>query len=112
MDIWNEFCKDVKPLRNKKPIRHQEKTHLRQRSDNYLSQNLDLHGQTLEQAQKDVSEYLDDIHKNGIRDITIITGKSGEMLRELPMWLEGNPHISSCELKKNGGSYKIRLKKK
>lgn len=100
MNTWNEFCKEVRPLKCRKNLITTNKQHIKIKKYNHISQKIDLHGKTLEKAQKDVISYLESVKQNNIKKVTIITGKSGSMLRELPIWIENNSQISSCKLKK------------
>lgn len=111
MDVWNLFCKNVTPIQNKKYIMTKVIKLKKKNSDCYFSDHLDLHERTLDNAKKEVMDYLEEMRKQNKKEVTIITGKSGSMLIELPLWLENNINISLCELKKNGGSYKIKFKK-
>jgi len=111
MESWNEFCKGVTPLQNKKHIVNLKSSLRFRKSNNSIFHTLDLHEKTLQNAQKEVINYLDNIKQKGIREVTIITGKSGSMLREFPIWIENNPDIACCKLKKNGGSYTVKFKK-
>ncbi len=40
-----------------------------------LSKSIDLHGYTLEKANKKISKFIDDCYLNGVRKVNVITGK-------------------------------------
>ena len=111
MDTWNLFCKNVIPIQNKKYTITKNVRLKKINNSHYLSGHLDLHERTLDNARKEVMRYLEEMRRQNKKEVTIITGKSGSMLRELPLWLENDVNISLCELKRNGGSYKIKFKK-
>ncbi len=64
---------------------------------------LDLHGMTVQQAYEATMEFVN--QSDG--KINIITGKSGQINREFPRWLESNGRINS--MNDAGGSFGIVL---
>ena len=80
---------------------------------------LDLHGMTLERAHKAVHSFLARARKNHVRCVEIVTGKgnpergTGQLKRNLPLWLEQEPQILHTEEKpqSRGGSFLIMLRR-
>lgn len=73
---------------------------------------LDLHGKTVHDSYTMVIEFINEALYMNIDNVTIITGRSGQIKREFNHWMErfGN-RIKSIKLV-NEGSYLIKIKKK
>ena len=71
---------------------------------------MDLHGLTLDEAYNRVKDAFADCYSKGIRKLKVITGRSGEICRQFPMWAELDIHVKSVTLNQDGGSYSIRIK--
>ncbi len=72
---------------------------------------IDLHGLTLNEAYSLVDEMIEECYYNEEKIIQFITGRSGEMNREFPMWIENNRMIRDC--KRNGdGSFIVFMRKR
>jgi DNA-nicking Smr family endonuclease len=68
---------------------------------------LDLHGFTVDEAYREVRDFLD----GKTRMVTVITGRSGVIRREFPHWLAQFSNVSSYEETNDGGAFKVKLKK-
>ena len=104
---WHEFIKKDEKLENKDNIQD-EKTTKRHVE-------IDLHGYTLEGANKKMSDYINECYENNISAINVITGKGLRSKNK-----ENNSELMNKikfvdfdeEDKNNKGSFIIFLKKK
>lgn len=71
---------------------------------------MDLHGLTLDEAYDRVKAAFQDCHSKGIRKLKVITGRSGEICRQFPIWAELDTFVKSVTLNRDGGSYSVRIK--
>ena len=124
---WHEFIKKDEKLENKDNIQD-EKTTKRHVE-------IDLHGYTLEGANKKMSEYINECYENNISVINVITGKGlrsknkenpysstdlGILKHSVPNYIKNNTELMNKikfvdfdeEDKNNKGSFNIFLKKK
>ena len=124
---WQEFIKKDEKLENKDNIQD-EKTTKRHVE-------IDLHGYTLEGANKKMSEYINECYENNISVINVITGKGlrsknkqnpysstdlGILKHSVPNYIKNNTELMNKikfvdfdeEDKNNKGSFNIFLKKK
>ena len=124
---WHEFIKKDEKLENKDNIQD-EKTTKRHVE-------IDLHGYTLEEANKKMSDYINECYENNISVINVITGKGlrsknkenpysstdlGILKHSVPNYIKNNTELMNKikfvdfdeEDKNNKGSFNIFLKKK
>ena len=124
---WHEFIKKDEKLVNKDNIQD-EKTTKRHVE-------IDLHGYTLEGANKKMSDYINECYENNISVINVITGKGlrskntenpysstdlGILKHSVPNYIKNNSELMNKikfvdfdeEDKNNKGSFNIFLKKK
>tara|TARA_B100000676_G_C17598334_1_gene590656 strand:- start:160 stop:570 length:411 start_codon:yes stop_codon:yes gene_type:complete len=124
---WHEFIKKDEKLENKDNIQY-EKTTKRQVE-------IDLHGYTLEGANKKMSEYINECYENNISVINVITGKGlrsknkenpysstdlGILKHSVPNYIKNNTELMNKikfvdfdeKDKNNKGSFNIFLKNK
>ena len=124
---WQEFIKKEEKLENKDNIQD-EKTTKRHVE-------IDLHGYTLEGANKKMSDYINECYENNISVINVITGKGlrsknkenpysstdlGILKHSVPNYIKNNSELMNKikfvdfdeEDKNNKGSFNIFLKKK
>lgn len=124
---WQEFIKKDEKLENKDNIQD-EKTTKRHVE-------IDLHGYTLEGANKKMSDYINECYENNISVINVITGKGlrsknkenpytstdlGILKHSVPNYIKNNSELMNKikfvdfdeEDKNNKGSFIIILKKK
>ena len=124
---WQEFVKKNEKLENKDNIQD-EKTTKRHVE-------IDLHGYTLEGANKKMSDYINECYENNISVINVITGKGlrsknkenpysstdlGILKHSVPNYIKNNSELMNKikfvdfdeEDKNNKGSFIIILKKK
>ncbi|MBC8304841.1 MAG: Smr/MutS family protein [Pelagibacterales bacterium] len=65
---WKKFIDDNEKLENKdKEIQKDEK--------NFKKKSIDLHGYTLDNANKTISEFINKCYLEGVENIKVITGK-------------------------------------
>ena len=124
---WHEFIKKDEKLVNKDNI--QDETTTKRHVE------IDLHGYTLEGANKKMSEYINECYENNISVINVITGKGlrsknsenpysstnlGILKHSVPNYIKNNSELMNKikfvdfdeEDKNNKGSFNIFLKKK
>ena len=124
---WQEFIKKEEKLENKDNI--QDKTIAKRHVE------IDLHGYTLEGANKKMSKYINECYENNISVINVITGKGlrsknkenpysstdlGILKHSVPNYIKNNTELMNKikfvdfdeEDKNNKGSFNIFLKKK
>jgi hypothetical protein len=77
----------------------------------YPSWVLDLHGMTVYEAFNRVKSFVQDAYLADVRRVTIITGKSGVIASEFPLWVERYP-VQRSELLRGGGAYRVFIVKK
>jgi len=68
---------------------------------------IDLHGLSLQSAFDKTFSHIDHAKKLKITEITVITGKSGDICREFPNWLTYRPDIKKISPLNGGGAYLI-----
>ena len=124
---WQEFIKKEEKLENKDNIQDEKTT------KRYVE--IDLHGYTLEGANKKMSDYINECYENNISVINVITGKGlrsknkenpysstdlGILKHSVPNYIKNNTELMNKikfvdfdeEDKNNKGSFNIFLKKK
>lgn len=70
---------------------------------------LDLHGMTVQEAYRSVIAFID--RPDAPRNLTIVTGLSGVICREFPLWLESHPRVASLKETNGGGAFTVKLKR-
>lgn len=74
---------------------------------------IDLHNYTIQEAYLVVVLAIEDCYNNGEKTFQVITGVSGEIHREFPMWIESNLKVRDCyEIGRGGGMFNVTLRKK
>ena len=124
---WHEFIKKDEKLENKDNI--QDETTTKKHVE------IDLHGYTLEGANKKMTKYINECYENNISVINVITGKGlrsknkenpysstdlGILKHSVPNYIKNNTELMNKikfvdfdeEDKNNKGSFNIFLKKK
>jgi len=81
------------------------------RGERYMRTTLDLHGYGLNDARFESVMFIKDAKKFKLKYVRIVTGLSGQIRREFPLWLENIPEIRRYEVLNGGGAFKIFLKK-
>ena len=65
---WEKFVKSNEKIENKD-------TEYLSKEKQYVEKTIDLHGYTLDEANKKISEYIENCYLNNVNKINIITGK-------------------------------------
>ena len=65
---WEKFIKSNEKIENKD-------TEYLSKEKQFIEKTIDLHGYTLEEANRKISEYIDNCYLNNVDKINIITGK-------------------------------------
>ena len=77
----------------------------------FISTTLDLHGLDLNSAYIQSVEFIKIARIHRFKYVTIITGLSGQIKREFPLWMETLPHTKRIEVLSGGGAFKVFLQK-
>ena len=64
---WQSFLNSSEKLQNKDEYKLHNQTQ--------LERSIDLHGYTLQEANKEITKFIEDCHLNRIKKINVITGK-------------------------------------
>ena len=78
---WDSFTSSKDALPNKDEISNKIKS-------KKIRSFIDLHGFSLEDANKTIEKFINNSHKNGVAKITVVTGKGTRSK------VEGNPYLS------------------
>ena len=78
---WDNFTSSKDALPNKDEILNKTKS---KKTESFI----DLHGFSLEDANKTIEKFINDCHKNGVVKITVVTGKG------IRSKVESNPYLS------------------
>ena len=82
---WDNFTSSKDTLPNKDEISNKTKS---KKTESFI----DLHGFSLEDANKTIEKFINDCHKNGVVKITVVTGKG------IRSKVESNPYLSKDSL--------------
>lgn len=74
----------------------------------FFQRKIDLHGYTIQDAWNTTNDFLNEASRLDIKEVVIVTGKSGKINNEFNAWINFRNDVSKCIQK--GGSYKIILK--
>lgn len=124
--LWEQFTKDVRPLRKTNTIHCKPKSSKRTTNcynnvrfnENYVPE-IDLHGLTQDESYNLLVNKLPFYASNNIKKVIVITGKGkegvGVLKRLVPLWFQSNKELSNIirrfnETYKNSGSYDVFLK--
>ena len=84
---WQEFINNNERLDNKdKEIKDKE---IQKDQKNFKKKSIDLHGYTLENANKAINDFVNKCYLEGIRNIKVITGKGSRSKNK------ENPYLST-----------------
>lgn len=72
---------------------------------------IDLHGDTVQRAYERVRETVAEARAAGRRELVVVTGRSGRINAEFPVWAARDPDVRALEPLRGGGAYRIRLRK-
>jgi DNA-nicking Smr family endonuclease len=108
-EIWRMAMRDVKPLPQTTPPELISKIPSAKppARDSHI---WDLHGMTINQAHELTLNQVQQ-HSGQRRSVTFITGKSGQMNREFPQWLDLHPGVRRIDSLNGGGAYRVWFKK-
>ena len=68
-----------------------------------ITPEMDLRGQTVDEALVSIDKYLDDAFLSGLREVTLIHGKGTGALRDgIHQYLRRHPHVNTFRLGKYG----------
>ncbi len=109
--LWKKVTEGTAPISVKphaETIVSNERTIVRPRA---RFTTLDLHGMTLQQACSDTRQFIMEAKWAGLKYVTVITGLSGGIRREFPMWVEPMIEVRKVEAVNGGGAFKVFLKR-
>lgn len=75
-------------------------------------QTLDLHGMTLAQAHVETQWFVAQAHQAGAKSVVIITGLSGPIRREFPLWVENLTPIRRLQPLNGEGAFRLHFVKR
>ena len=79
-----------------------------------ISSVLDLHGLTLQNAFNEFKNWINSHQLAGTKTVKVVTGQSGKIKQEFPIWCSNIPFIKHCDPILNSigtyGSFKILMK--
>tara|TARA_Y100001935_G_scaffold218494_1_gene191283 strand:- start:316 stop:729 length:414 start_codon:yes stop_codon:yes gene_type:complete len=64
---WQNFLNSSEKLLSKDTVKSYKK--------NFLQRSIDLHGYKLDEANKEISKFIENCYLNGVKKINVITGK-------------------------------------
>lgn len=65
-------------------------------SRRHIGLSLDLHGQTVDEAELEIDKYLDDAFLSGLHQVTIVHGRgTGALRKGVQRYLRTHPHVAS-----------------
>lgn len=109
LDAWDKFVK------NQFVSRTTISTQKIQSPKRYLSTVLDLHGYSIHQAFIKFKEFVEYHYYHKSKNITVITGKRGTIVKELPIWCQSLLCVRQCskivDSRNEYGAFLITLKK-
>lgn len=79
---------------------------------NGITMRIDLHGLTLNEAYSLVAQVIEECYNSGEKKILFVTGRSGEIKREFPFWVENNSSMVREVRQHGNGAFIIFLRKK
>jgi DNA-nicking Smr family endonuclease len=68
---------------------------------------IDLHGFTVQEAYEYVFENLEFYESDGLKEVEVVTGKSGQIRKEFPNWLDAKGYTSTVA--DHDGSFTVFL---
>lgn len=71
-----------------------------------VSARLDLHNLTIQSAYDKTKQFLESCRFNGHKYVRVITGKSGEIYREFPFWIES---LGYSTVQSDIGSFIVKI---
>ena len=104
--VWDVFTQTGKIL-----MKEDDSIHPPEVLSETMNSILDFHHLTLQEAHQQFQKHIEDAVRLGYKNLTHITGKSGQICKEYPTWVQLNSNIRKFELQKNGGSWKLWIKK-
>lgn len=104
LDLWSKVAATVRKLGALTPFT----APLKPMPEKLFPSKLDLHNLTLHDAYHEVVEFIHSARLAGHKKVQIITGKSGEIRREFPFWIEQLP-VRSCVMVSGGGAFDLAI---
>lgn len=106
---WDNFCKKVEKIPKCKKINYIPKVKIQPKKRYIMDSILDLHNYTLQESYIKVNEFIETFEQQPIKNVSIITGKSGKIKEEFCEWTK-NTKLKISNI--NEGSFRLIKKKK
>jgi hypothetical protein len=105
--IWKQVTESILPLvfGSVAPVMRPVAPSLRET----FRQTLDLHGLTLAQAHIETQRFVVAAQQHGAKSVVIITGLSGPIRREFPLWVENLTPVRGLQALNGGGAFRLHL---
>lgn len=71
---------------------------------------IDLHGYTIHGAFAVVNRAISRATRAKVKTLTVITGRSGEICREFPVWAALHGDVRTCTSLNGGGAFLLKLR--
>ena len=108
--LWEAVTNSVKLVGSVSPKIGSPRNQVGSRGS-YMRPTLDLHGYGLNDALRESAAFIKEAKRVKLKYVRIVTGRSGQIRREFPFWLENISEIRRYEVMNGGGAFKIFLKK-
>ena len=112
IELWTQFTQGILPLVVKPVAPVVRPAHRAAPRRSTFSPTLDLHGLTVALAHAETKRLVRDSMIYGLRFVTVITGLSGPIRHEFPLWTETMPEVKRVEPLNGGGAFKVHLVRK
>jgi hypothetical protein len=108
--LWEKFTAGVTPLTRSTAIAAYHPTpHIKPLKLAPGTPTLDLHGYSLAEAHQLLRDHVSQWRER-LKWVTVITGKSGPMKEQVPLWAQAISGVKSVEPLNGGGAYRLWFK--
>lgn len=109
--LWNDVMAGVTQIVHKSS-RHDAPKPRSVIQPTFLSHTLDLHGLTVQEAHDAAVKFVHSARTAGYKRVTIITGLSGQIRNEFPVWINSIPFVREISPVNGGGAFRVKFFKK
>lgn len=107
--LWNDVTRTVHPIDDPTPVPFSRVRNRPPAAEPAMV--LDLHNMTLDDAYTASLSMIADARALGVRSVMIITGLSGRIRAEFPIWME-RASLRELEVLNGGGAFRCHLSPK
>lgn len=86
------------------------KNTMKEKERKAFNRQIDLHGYTVQDAWHKVNAYIDEAKHLSVKEVLIITGKSGDICKEFPSWMSYRVDVKECRPQNGGGAYTVKIR--